>query len=132
MNGCKRQWLNLEKCTVENLLHEYPLGGFVAVGVLWQSPLRWALFTRGLQILSLSWYISHSIPRICNARYIKADWLESVVWGKVKSVLAHPELYLMKMREYNDAEHRQSGHSRPRNKSIESVKLKDTKGKKGV
>jgi hypothetical protein len=45
-----------------------------------------------------------------------------VVWEKVKSVLANPELLLNEVRKQTEAEQQQvsAGDSRPRNKSIKS------------
>jgi site-specific DNA recombinase len=40
-----------------------------------------------------------SRDKICNARYIKADWLENVVWEKVKSVLSNPEILLNELQK---------------------------------
>ena len=52
-------------------------------------------------------YPTASRNKICNARYIKADRLESVVWGKVRSVLANPELLLNEVRKQTEGEQQQ-------------------------
>lgn len=40
---------------------------------------------------------------MCDGRYIHADWLEEVVWEKVKGVLSHPELLLAEVRAQVEA-----------------------------
>ncbi len=45
-----------------------------------------------------------SRDKICNAHYIKAEWLEGVVWDKVKSVLEHPELLLAEVRKQTEVQ----------------------------
>ena len=88
-------------------LHEYPLAGFVVCGYC-GSPLVGHCLRGGYRYYHCrGTYPTASRRKICNARYIKADWLESVVWGKVKSVLAHPELLLNEVRKQTDAEHQQ-------------------------
>ncbi|MFC1870098.1 zinc ribbon domain-containing protein [Chloroflexota bacterium] len=52
-------------------------------------------------------YPTASRNKICDARYIKADWLENVVWGKVKSVLSNPELLLAEVKRQTEAEQAQ-------------------------
>ena len=44
-----------------------------------------------------------SREKICDARYIKADWLENVVWEKVKSVLSNPEVLLSEVSKQTEA-----------------------------
>jgi site-specific DNA recombinase len=57
-------------------------------------------------------YVSfrHNVPwgfRICNAHYIKADWLEGVVWEKVKGVLGKPEVLLAETRQQIESDKEQ-------------------------
>jgi len=52
-------------------------------------------------------YPTASRDKICNERYIKADWLEEVVWDKVKGVLSNPELLLEEIRNQTEAEQKQ-------------------------
>lgn len=49
-------------------------------------------------------YPTASRQRICDARYIKADLLEDVVWQQVKSVLSNPEVLLSNVRSNIDTE----------------------------
>ena len=46
--------------------------------------------------------------KTCNARYIKADWLESVIWEKVKNVLSNPEILLAEVRNNTKEEQSQA------------------------
>ena len=85
-------------------LHEYPLSGFVVCGYC-GSPLVGHCLRGGYRYYHCrGTYPTASRSKICNARYIKADWLESVVWEKVKSVLANPELLLNEVRKQTEAE----------------------------
>lgn len=61
----------------------------------------------------------------CSAHYIRADYLENVVWGKVKEVLEKPELILAELRRHiEDEEESQSqGHSSV-DKAIEKLRRK--------
>jgi len=49
-------------------------------------------------------YPTASRQKICDARYIRAEWLEGVVWEKVKSVLCYPELLLAEISKQAEAE----------------------------
>jgi site-specific DNA recombinase len=75
-------------------MHDYPLTGF-AVCELCGSPLVGSCLRGKYRYYHCrGTYPTASRNKICDARYIKADWLESVVWGKVKSVLSTPEVLL--------------------------------------
>ncbi len=52
-------------------------------------------------------YPTASRNKICDAKYIKADWLENVVWEKVKSVLSNPEVLLTEVSKQTEAEQAQ-------------------------
>ena len=41
---------------------------------------------------------------ICNARYIRAEKLETLVWDKVKEILSNPDIVLAELRKQADAE----------------------------
>jgi len=74
--------------------HEYPLTGF-AVCESCGSPLVGSCLRGDYRYYHCrGTYTTASRKKICNARYIKADWLESVVWDKVKNVLSTPEVLL--------------------------------------
>ena len=55
-----------------------------------------------------SWYQCRaeytSINKFCDARYIKADRLENVVWEKVKGVLSNPEVLLSEVSKLTESE----------------------------
>ncbi len=53
------------------------------------------------------WKQPASRNKICDAKYIKADWLENVVWEKVKSVLSKPEILLSELRKQSEMEQAQ-------------------------
>lgn len=85
-------------------LHEYPLTGF-AVCAICGSPLVGSCLRGNYRYyICRGTYPTASRKRICNAHYIKADWLEDVVWNKVKSVLQKPEILLKEVHRLTEAE----------------------------
>jgi site-specific DNA recombinase len=84
--------------------HDYPLTSFAVCGFC-GSPLVGHYLRGGYRYYHCrGTYPTASRKKICDARYIKADWLEGVVWGKVKRVLRYPELLLAEIRQQTEAE----------------------------
>ncbi len=74
--------------------HEYPLSGSAVCGYC-GSPLVGSCLRGEYRYYHCrGTYPTGSREKICDARYIRAEWLEDVVWEKVKSVLCYPELLL--------------------------------------
>jgi len=87
--------------------HEYPVTGFAVCGQC-GSPLVGSCLRGDYRYYHCrGTYSTASRNRVCDARYIKADWLESVVWEKVKSVLSTPEVLLAEIRKQTEAEQAQ-------------------------
>jgi len=87
--------------------HEYPLTGFAICGYC-GSPLVGACLSKRYRYYKCrGTYPTASREKICDARYIKADWLENVVWEKVKGVLSNPEVLLAEVGKQTEAEHNQ-------------------------
>jgi len=74
--------------------NEYPLSGFVICGYCGSQLVGACLSKRYRYYQCRGTRPTASRDKICDARYIKADWLENVVWEKVKSVLSQPEILL--------------------------------------
>jgi site-specific DNA recombinase len=53
-------------------------------------------------------YPTSARKAICNARYIRAEMLETLVWEKVKAVLSHPDVVLAELRKQSEAARTQS------------------------
>ena len=85
-------------------LHEYPLTGSAVCGHCGSPLIGSCLRGKYRYYKCRGTYSTSSRNRICNARYVKADWLEEVVWDKVKSVLASPELLLSEVRKQSEEE----------------------------
>lgn len=84
--------------------HEYPLRGFAVCGYC-GSPLVGSCLRGDYRYYHCrGTYPTASREKICDARYIRAEWLEGVVWEKVKSVLWHPELLLAEIGEQTEVE----------------------------
>ena len=84
--------------------HEYPLTGF-AVCDKCGSPLIGSYMYGGYRYYHCrGTYSTATRKRICDARYIRADWLESVVWERVKQVITSPELLLSEVRKQAETE----------------------------
>jgi site-specific DNA recombinase len=87
--------------------HEYPITGFAVcrycgsplVGSCLRGKYRY-YYCRGT-------YPTASRGKICDPRYIHAEWLERVVWEKVKTVLCYPELLLAEIGKQTEAEQTQ-------------------------
>ncbi len=88
-------------------IREYPLTGFAVCGYC-GSPLVGACLSKRYRYYKCrGTYPTASRNKICDAKYIKADWLEDVVWGKVKSVLSNPEILLAEVRKQTEVEQAQ-------------------------
>ncbi len=84
--------------------HEYPLTGFAVCGYC-GSPLVGACLSKRYRYYHCrGTYETACRKKICNARYINADWLEKVVWEKVKSVLSYPEVLLAEVKKQTEEE----------------------------
>jgi len=84
--------------------HEYPLTGF-AVCAYCGSPLVGSCLRGEYRYYHCrGTYPTASREKICDARYIRAEWLEGVVWEKVKSVLCQPELLLAEICKQTEIE----------------------------
>ncbi len=87
--------------------HEYPLTGFAVCGYC-GSPLVGACLSKRYRYYKCrGTYPTASREKICDAKYIKADWLENVVWEKVKDVLSNPEVLLAEVGKQTEAEQAQ-------------------------
>jgi site-specific DNA recombinase len=88
-------------------MHEYPLTGFAACGYC-GSPLVGSCLRGNYRYYHCrGTYPTASRNKICDAKYIKADWLENVVWEKVKSVLSNPEVLLAEVGKKTQVEQSQ-------------------------
>jgi site-specific DNA recombinase len=74
--------------------HEYPMTGFAVCGYCGSPLVGSCLRGKYRYYHCRGTYPTASRGKICNARYIQAQWLEGVVWEKVRSVLCRPELLL--------------------------------------
>jgi site-specific DNA recombinase len=88
-------------------MHDYPLTGFAVCGYC-GSPLVGSCLRENYR-----YYICRgtrptaSREKICSSHYIKAEWLENIVWDKVKSVLSKPEYLLAEIKKQTDSEREQ-------------------------
>lgn len=84
--------------------HEYPLTGFAVCGYC-GSPLVGSCLRGGYRYYYCrGTYPTGSRQKICGARYIRAEWLEGVVWEKVKSVLCEPEVLVAEIGKQTEIE----------------------------
>jgi len=49
-------------------------------------------------------FLLHPGEKVCDAHYIKADWLENAVWENVKRILEKPEVLLNEVRKQTEME----------------------------
>ena len=84
--------------------HEYTLTGF-AVCSYCGSPLVGACLSKRYRYYKCrGTYATASREKICDAHYIKADWLENAVWENVKRILSNPEVLLNEVRKQTEDE----------------------------
>jgi site-specific DNA recombinase len=83
--------------------HEYLLSGVAYCGQCGRPLVGSCLSRRYRYYRCRGAFDTASKKRVCDARYIHADWLEEVVWDKVKGVLSHPELLLAEVRAQVEA-----------------------------
>jgi site-specific DNA recombinase len=84
--------------------HEYPLTGF-AVCSYCGSPIVGACLSKRYRYYKCrGTYSTASREKICDAHYIKADWLENAVWENVKRILSNPEVLLNEVRKQTEDE----------------------------
>jgi len=85
-------------------MHEYPLTGFTVCGHCGRPIVGACLRKRYRYYKCSGTYQTATRNKICNAKYIKADWLENAVWEKVKGVLSNPEVLLAEVRKNTETE----------------------------
>jgi site-specific DNA recombinase len=92
--------------------HEYLLTGFAVCGYC-GSPLVGSCLRGDYRYYHCrGTYPTASRQKICDARYIRAEWLEGAVWERVKSVLCYPELLLAEIGEQSEVEDAQISNGR--------------------
>jgi len=84
--------------------HEYPITGFAVCGYCGSPLVGSCLRGKYRYYHCRGTSPTASREKICDARYIQAEWLEGVVWEKVKSVLCYPELLLAEIGKQTEAE----------------------------
>jgi len=87
--------------------HEYSLTGFVVCGYCGSPLVGSCLSKRYRYYKCRGTYPTASREKVCDARYIKADWLENAVWENVKNILSNPEVLLNEVRKQTEAEQAQ-------------------------
>lgn len=91
-------------------LHDYLLTGHITCGYCHSPLIGSCLNHRYRYYRCRGAYETASRGPICNARYIRADSLEEIVWNKVREVLEDPKVVLG------------SSTGRPQHSSIKLVK----------
>ncbi len=62
--------------------------------------------------------------KTCNARYIRADYIEDVVWKNVREVLENPEIIVAELKRQADEQSKQSLQESYSNKEIAKLERK--------
>ncbi len=91
--------------------HDYLLRGHLTCGYC-GSPLVGSFMNHSIRYYHCrGTYPTATRQRICNARYIRADYLEDVTWNSIKKVLSEPEIVLAGISEQLESERAVSGTS---------------------
>ena len=110
------------KVTTGRPKHEYLLTGYVKCGYC-GSPLVGSCLNHKYRYYHCRGTYPTSVkPAICKARYVKADNIEDIVWGKVREVIEHPDVILAEMNRRSSSEGNHNGHTVT--KQIASLKKK--------
>jgi len=87
--------------------HDYPLTGVARCGYCGSPLVGSCLSGRYRYYHCRRTHDTGAGRSECKARYIRASWLEEVVWENVKHVLSQPELLLAEVRSKVDSENRE-------------------------
>jgi len=92
-------------------LHDYLLRGHIVCGYCGSR-----LVGSCLNHLYRYYHCSGARPtvtrsRICHARYVRAEHLEGVVWGKVREILENPQVVLAELKRRAEEQEQQAGGS---------------------
>jgi len=102
--------------------YDYLLTGHIVCGAC-SSPLIGACLSRKYRYYRCRGaYETASRSAICNARYIKADYIETTVWDKIKDVLQHPEVLISELKRENEEKLKQSGDIHSLDKEITKLR----------
>ena len=102
--------------------HDYLLRGHLVCGYC-GSPLVGSFMNHRFRYYHCrGTYPTATRQRICDARYIRADYLENVTWDNIKEVLSEPEIVLAGISEQLESERAVSGTSL--GKEIQRLKRK--------
>ena len=91
--------------------HDYLLRGHLVCGYC-GSPLVGSFMNHSIRYYHCrGTYPTSTRQSICNARYIRADYLEDVTWDSIKKVLSEPEIVLASISEQLESERAAPGTS---------------------
>ncbi len=91
--------------------HDYLLRGHLVCGYC-GSPLVGSFMNHSIRYYHCrGTYPTSTRQSICNARYIRADYLEDVTWDSIKKVLSEPEIVLAGISEQLESDRAVSGTS---------------------
>ena len=91
--------------------HDYLLRGHLICGYC-GSPLVGSFMNHSIRYYHCrGTYPTATRQSICNARYIRADYLENVTWDSIKKALSEPEIVLAGISEQLESEQAVSGTS---------------------
>ncbi len=69
-------------------------------------------------------YPTATREKICNARYIRADYLEDTVWQNIKKVLENPQVVMAGVKEQLETERKSAIQGTPLDREIQKLKRK--------
>ena len=105
-------------------LHDYLLTGHIICGYCHSPLIGSCLNHRYRYYRCRGAYETASRGPICNARYIRADSLEEIVWNKVREVLEDPKIVLGELHRQAKAEQHKAGEGLSLDKEIARLQRK--------
>ena len=107
-----------------NPKYEYLLSGHILCGHC-GSPMVGACLARKHRYYHCrGTYPTATREKICKARYIRADMVEEIAWGKVKEVLENPKVVLAELERQSEAQRNQVGNGSTLDKEIAALRRK--------
>jgi site-specific DNA recombinase len=93
-------------------LHDYLLTGHIRCGICGNPLVGSCLNKRWRYYSCVGARYTSTRPRVCSARYHRADKLEEQVWNKVKGILQKPQVYQEMLEELEGYKNRESDGKR--------------------
>ncbi len=119
-----RRSLRHPKTRSGKALHDYLLTGYIVCGYCGSPLVGSCLNKRYRYYYCTGGRATHKRERICQIRYIRAGPLESLVWGKIREVLEHPQVILDELQRQVEGKQGEASNKTTIEKDISKLRRK--------